>query len=69
MVIRKEQDGSIYIITTGGGGNPTTDLKDHVEGILWWLGFHAFIAKRTGSVPAGGLRSYKLSEVTPHTKK
>ena len=36
MVIRKEQDGSIYIITTGGGGNPTTDLKDHVEGILWW---------------------------------
>ena len=68
MVIRKEQDGSIYIITTGGGENPTTDLKDHVEGILWWLGFHAFIAKRMGSAPAGGLRSYKLSEAPPTQK-
>ena len=66
MVIRKEQDGSIYIITTGGGENPTTDLKDHVEGILWWLGFHAFTSERACSISAGGLRSYKLSEATPN---
>ena len=45
-------------------------VKDRVEEILWWLGFHAFIAKRVGSVPAGGLRSYKLSEAPPdHPKR
>ena len=44
-------------------------VKDRVEEILWWLGFHAFIAKRVGSVPAGGLRSYKLSEAPPMQKK
>lgn len=44
-------------------------VKDHVEGILWWLGFHAFVAKRAGSVPAGGLRPYKPSEAPPMQKK
>ena len=44
-------------------------VKDHVEGIPWWLGFRAFIAESAGSIPAGGTKILQAEWSPPHKPK
>ena len=44
-------------------------VKERVEGILWWLGFRAFIAESSGSIPAGGTKILQAEWSPTHTSK